>query len=141
MTIAQKASLDQSTTKSTLILILGDWLVLTLFVLIGQVDHEMVGANPLPRLLSTTAELAVPWMIVGLLLGAFRYSNDWRGFLGRFVVAWLVAAPLALLLRAYMHNQASIIVVFMTVAIGIGGGMLLAWRLVYWLIRRRGQAS
>ena len=141
MTIAQKASLDQSTTKSTLILILGDWLVLALFVLIGQVDHEMVGANPLPRLLRTTAELAVPWMIVGLLLGAFRYSNDWRGFLGRFVVAWLVAAPLALLLRAYMHNQASIIVVFMTVAIGIGGGMLLAWRLVYWLIRRRGQAS
>jgi hypothetical protein len=141
MTIAQKASLDQSTTKSTLILILGDWLVLTLFVLIGQVDHEMVGANPLPRLLSTTAELAVPWMIVGLLLGAFRYSNDWHSFLGRFVVAWLVAAPLALLLRAYMHNQASIIVVFMTVAIGIGGGMLLAWRLVYWLIRRRGQAS
>ncbi len=141
MTIAQKASLDQSTTKSTLILILGDWLVLTLFVLIGQVDHEMVGANPLPRLLRTTAELAVPWMIVGLLLGAFRYSNDWHSFLGRFVVAWLVAAPLALLLRAYMHNQASIIVVFMTVAIGIGGGMLLAWRLVYWLIRRRGQAS
>ena len=115
--------------------------MLALFVLIGQVDHEMVGANPLPRLLRTTAELAVPWMIVGLLLGAFRYSNDWRGFLGRFVVAWLVAAPLALLLRAYMHNQASIIVVFMTVAIGIGGGMLLAWRLVYWLIRRRGQAS
>ena len=141
MTIAQKAFLDQSTTKSTLILILGDWLVLALFVLIGQVDHEMVGANPLPRLLRTTAELAVPWMIVGLLLGAFRYSNDWRSFLGRFVVAWLVAAPLALLLRAYMHNQASIIVVFMTVAIGIGGGMLLAWRLVYWLIRRRGQAS
>ena len=141
MTIAQKASLDQSTTKSTLILILGDWLVLTLFVLIGQVDHEMVGANPLPRLLSTTAELAVALLAAGLLLGAFRYSNDWHSFLGRFVVAWLVAAPLALLLRAYMHNQASIIVVFMTVAIGIGGGMLLAWRLVYWLIRRRGQAS
>ena len=141
MTIAQKASLDQSTTKSTLILILGDWLVLALFVLIGQLDHEMVGANPLPRLLRTTAEIAVPWTILGLLLGAFRYTADWRGFLGRFVVVWLAAAPLALLLRAWMNGQASIIVIFMTITLGVGGGMLLVWRLAYWLIRRRGQPS
>lgn len=141
MTLAEKATPDKSATKSALFLILGDWLVLALFVLIGQVDHEMVAANPLPRLLRTTAGLALPWTIVGLLLGAFRYSADWRSFLGRFVVAWLVAAPLALLLRAYMHNQASIIVVFMTVTMGVGGGMLLAWRLVYWLIRRRGRSA
>ncbi len=137
MTLVEKATLDKSATKSTLLLIAGDWLVLALFVLIGQIDHEMVGANPLPRLLGTTAEIAVPWTILGLLLGAFRYTSDWRGFLGRFAVAWLAAAPLALLLRAYMNGQAAIIVIFMTITIFVGGGMLLAWRIIYWLIRRR----
>lgn len=141
MTLAEKATPDKSATKSALFLILGDWLVLALFVLIGQVDHELVAANPLPRLLSTTAEIAVPWTIMGLLLGAFRYTGDLRGFLTRFVVAWLAAAPLALLLRAWMHGQATIIVIFMTIALSVGGGMLLAWRIIYWLIRRRGQTS
>lgn len=137
MTLAEKATTDKPLSKTTLVLILGDWLALALFVLIGQIDHEMVGANPLPRLLRTTAELALPWTVLGLLLGAFRYTTDWRGFFGRFVVAWLAAAPLALLLRAYLHGQATIIVIFMVVTMSVGGGFLLAWRLIYFLLRRR----
>src|SRR5690606_32081584 len=118
-------------------LVLGDWLALALFVFIGQLDHEMVAANPLPRLLRTTAQLALPWTVLGWLLGAFRYSSDWRVFFGRFVVAWLAAAPLALLLRAYMQGQATIIVIFMAITMGLGGGFLLAWRLIYTLVRRQ----
>lgn len=137
MAIAEKVIIDKPFSKTTLVLILGDWLALALFVFIGQLDHEMVGANPLPRLLRTTAQLAIPWTILGLLLGAFRYSTNWRDFFGRFVVAWLAAAPLALLLRAYMQGQATIIVIFMTITMGLGGGFMLAWRLVYFLIRAR----
>lgn len=137
MTLVEKVEFDKPLSKTTLVLILGDWLALALFVLIGQIDHEMVGANPLPRLLRTTAELALPWTVLGLLLGAFRYTTDWRGFFGRFVVAWLAAAPLALLLRAYLHGQATIIVIFMVVTMSVGGGFLLAWRLIYFLLRRR----
>lgn len=137
MTLVEKAESDKPTSKATLVLILGDWLALALFVLIGQFDHGLVGANPLPRLLRTTAELALPWTVLGYLLGAFRYSADWRGFFGRFIVAWLAAAPLALLLRAFLHGQATIIVMFMLVTMGLGGGFLLAWRLIYFLLRRR----
>ena len=49
----------------------------------------------------------------------------------------LAVAPLALLLRAFLHGQATIIVTFMLVTMGLGGGFLLAWRLIYFLLRRR----
>ena len=35
------------------LLLIGDWLALGFFVFLGQLDHEMIGANP-PRLLRTT---------------------------------------------------------------------------------------
>ena len=128
---------DKSISKSALLLILGDWLVLALFVLVGEFNHGMAGIDQLPRLFRTTAELALPWTVLGFLLGAFRYSSDWRGYFGRFVVAWLAAAPLALLLRAWLHGQAAIIVIFMAITMAVGGGLLLAWRLVYFFLRRR----
>lgn len=137
MTLANNAITYKSVSKSTPLLILGDWLVLALFVLVGQIDHGMAGLAQLPHLFRTTAELALPWTVLGFLLGAFHYTADWREYFGRFVVAWLVAAPLALLLRAYMHGQATIIVIFMAVTLAVGGGSLLAWRLVYFLMHRR----
>jgi hypothetical protein len=128
----------------TIVLILGDWLALALFVFIGQLDHGMVGAgsNPLPRLLSTTAELALPWTAVALVWGAYRITAETNGraFLGRSLTAWLIGAPLALLLRAYLHGQATIIVIFMAITMSLGGAFLLGWRTLFFLIMRRFRA-
>lgn len=139
MTPVEKDTTHKAGLKSAAVLIVGDWLALAFFVLIGQLDHGLIGENPLPRLLTTTAELALPWTLVGWLLGAFRpvEAESWRAFLGRTLVAWLAAAPLALLLRAYLHGQAVIIVIFMVVTLALGGLFLLAWRLVYFLYDSR----
>lgn len=127
-----------------LILLAGDWLAIGLFVLLGQMDHGILSAAGLPRLLQTTAVLAGPWTVVAALLGAYRVGpevgNGWR-FLGRSLTAWLVAAPLALLLRAWLQGQASIIVAFFVVTLGLGGVFLLVWRGVFWWgmgVTRRG---
>ena len=121
-------------------LFVGDWLVLLLFVFIGQRDHAISGPGALPSLLNTALSLAVPWTVAAFVLGAYRLRPlpGWRVWLGRALNAWLVAAPLGLLLRALLRNQDAIPVIFILVATGIGGLMIIGWRaLAYWLAVRR----
>ena len=121
-------------------LFVGDWLVLLLFVFIGQRDHAISGPGALPSLLNTAFSLAVPWTVAAFVLGAYRLRPlpGWQVWLGRALNAWLVAAPLGLVLRALLRNQDAIPVIFILVATGIGGLMIIGWRaLAYWLAVRR----
>lgn len=120
-------------------LLIGDWLVLLLFVFIGQRDHSMNVVGSLPSLLTTTLALALPWTAVAWALGALRLPNGtaWRPWLGRALAAWLIAAPLGLLLRALLRGQASIPVPFMLVILGLGSVFVVGWRAVYYWLRMR----
>ena len=104
---------EKSGERST-ILLLGDWLALALFVFLGQIDHEVLQA---PRLLGQTALLGAMWSVVALATGVHRVPREagLRHFLARSLLAWLAAAPLALLARALLQGQATIIVAFMMV--------------------------
>lgn len=126
--------------RQTIVLLAGDWLALGLFVFLGQVDHDVVG---LPRLLSQTAMLAMPWTVIALLLNAYwlTETTTLRVFLNRGLVAWLIAAPLALLLRALIQGQSVIAVPFMIITMGLGGLFLLGWRAAFYLIRARRQPA
>lgn len=116
-------------------IIIGDWLVLILFVFIGQQDHQITGVSAVPSLLITSVSLAIPWTIVSLLLDGYwpeRFAT-WQVWLGRVLTIWLIAAPIGLIVRALLRGQATIIVVFMLVLMSIGGVFLLGWRgLVWW---------
>lgn len=120
-------------------LLLGDLLVLLLFVFTGQRDHDMPIVAALPSLLTTTLALALPWTVAAGALGALRLpGDDWRPWLGRVLAAWLIAAPLGLILRALLRGQASIILVFMLVVVGLGAVFMLVWRAgVWWWWQRR----
>ena len=121
-------------------LLAGDWLVLLLFVFIGQRDHAISGPGALPSLMNTAFSLAVPWTAAAFVLGAYRLRPlpGWRVWLGRALNAWLVAAPLGLVLRALLRNQDAIPVIFILIAMSIGGLMIVGWRaLAYWLAARR----
>lgn len=123
-----------------IVLILGDWLVLLLFVFIGQRDHNMSGPGTFTSLLITTVSLAIPWTVAAFLLGAYKLEDSLtlQRWLGRVLTAWLVAAPLGLLLRALLRGQGTITVPFMLVVMGLGGLFVLGWRGVYyWLANRR----
>ncbi|HOU42633.1 MAG TPA: DUF3054 domain-containing protein, partial [Promineifilum sp.] len=119
-------------------LLAGDWLVLLLFVFIGQRDHGIAGQGALASLLSTTISLVVAWTAVALVLGGYRLRPDpgWRVWLGRVANIWLVAAPLGLVLRALLRGQDAIPVIFILVALSIGGLMMVGWRAAaYWWLR------
>lgn len=126
--------------RQTIVLLVGDWLALGLFVFLGQVDHDLLG---LPRLLAQTAMLALPWTVIALLLNAYWLTDTMtlRAFLSRCLVAWLVAAPLALLLRALIQGQSVIAVPFMIITVGLGGLFLLGWHTAFYLIRARRQPA
>lgn len=127
-----------------LILLIGDWTALFLFVLIGERDHGLIDpARPIVPLLVTTSEFAVPWALAGWWLGAFALTRRASGatpavvpFFGRTLNTWLVAAPIALLLRALVLQRAAIPTLFIIVATTLGGLFVFAWRLVFLLIWR-----
>lgn len=121
-------------TRQRLILLVGDWLTLAVFVLWGQIEHGLVNVEFVPRFLATTAVMIIPWTVVGLLWGGYRLEEGlgWRLFLGRALTIWLISAPFMLVLRAYLRGQVVIMVIFILVALGIGGGMMLGWRAIYY---------
>jgi hypothetical protein len=117
-----------------LLLVAGDVLTLLLFVAIGQREHEMLDAsNPLRGLLLSTAIFGVPWVLAGLLLGAYpgREKLRFLPFMGRSLNLALVALPLGVLLRSYVLGRAVIPTVFISAALGFGGVMMLGWRAAY----------
>jgi hypothetical protein len=57
--------------------------------------------------------------------------------LGRSLNAWLIALPLALLLRSLINGTGTIIALFMIVALTLGGAFMLIWRLIFAVLWRR----
>ena len=119
-----------------LILLVGDMLVLLLFVFIGQRDHNIVNAQPLVRLLMTAGEFALPWVIAAWLLGAYPGGSTLttRGLLVHSLNAWLIATPMGALLRSIANGSGMIQVPFLLVTLGLGGCFMLGWRLLFALV-------
>ncbi len=123
--------------RYALLLLFGDGFALSLFVITGVLTHEQIftfirfGLNIVP--------LMAAWTLAAWLWGALRVAElqSYRTMLGRTLTAWLIAAPIALVLRAYLTGTKYLIVIFLLVALGLGGAFLLAWRaLAVWLMRR-----
>lgn len=122
------------------VLIFMDLLALILFVWTGQTDHgTMNDANPIVGILTASWEFALLWLLVGWPLDAFPRVQDWtiRLLLSKAMLAWLVAAPLALLLRSLVLSRLNIPSLFMAATLGFGILFLWAGRLLLFLIWRR----
>ncbi|HSM55461.1 MAG TPA: DUF3054 family protein [Candidatus Sulfomarinibacteraceae bacterium] len=130
---------DETRRGRALVLLAGDWLALGLFVFLGQLEHSLLDENGVARFLRSAAELVLPWTVVALLMRAHLWpaGQTVTGFLARSLNTWLVAAPLALLIRALLRDQATIPVLFILVMLGLGGLFLLAWRTLYVIWKRR----
>lgn len=117
----------------------GDLLALFLFITIGQADHETLDlANQASRTLVQVGAFFVPWVVAAWLLGAYPRNEPPRpgAFLGRSLNAWLVAAPLGMVLRALLLDRATIPVPFFLVTLGVGGAFLLGWRAIFTVVQR-----
>jgi hypothetical protein len=119
------------------ILAAGDFLMIGLFVLLGETNHAVADPQPMLRWLITTLEFALPWFIVAWLTGVYQTGHTTRTLLGKTLAAWLIAAPLGALLRSFVNGSGVIASTFLVVTLVVGCALLLVWRAVYlWLARK-----
>lgn len=124
---------------SLFILLAGDLVALAVFVYTGQTEHGTLDPNsPLGSVLYETGMFALPWVIAAWLLGAFRTDprESIADFMANSLNAWLVAGPLAILLRALVMQRENIPTAFLAVAMILAGAFVLGWRAVFSLIGR-----
>ena len=146
------------------ILFLGDAACLAAFVLVGMRGHDtLAGQNAALRIAINLGPLLLAWTLAALAVGAFRVplarhvtapagaatparaarpgSAPLQSLLARTLLAWLVAAPLGLLLRAFVLRSSILAVAFVVVTLALGGALLLGWRTLYYFLARRRAAN
>lgn len=136
----QSSSMASFDVRRVGLLAVGDIVVFMLFAVIGRASHnEAAGLSAIAEVAQTAAPFALGWFVVSPWLGAFNadVAARPRHMLGRTALAWLLALPIGLIVRALIIGRGSplsfAIVTFITALL-----MLLGWRGVYaWLASRR----
>ncbi len=113
----------------------GDILVLLIFTWVGRESHSLPGGDIIAAL-TTAIPFILSWFLVAPWFGLFRIevSQSWRRLVPRLLLAWIVAGPLAALLRALFLGRPipeGIIPNFVLITTGVAGLMMLIWRLGY----------
>lgn len=127
-----------------ILLLLGDLAAILLFVFIGQQDHATTDPdNPVLGLLKAAFPLLITWLVVALAVQAYPKADEMtlRRLLIRGLNAWLIAAPLGLILRAFMFDRGGIPAVFMLLTLLVAGAFILLWRLLFGLVWRKKSES
>jgi hypothetical protein len=136
--------MNKTNTLPRLILLIGDLIAILLFVFIGQQDHATTDVNnPLFGLLRAAFPFLIMWLIVAPIVGAYPSAENitLRRLLVRGLNAWLIAAPLGLLLRAFLFERGGIPAIFMLLTLVVAGAFILIWRLLFGFIWQRRQSS
>ena len=121
------------------VLVAGDIIAFLLFARAGHAQHHE--ATALGSLVVTAAPFVVAWLVCAPWLGAFgrlgsAATTQPRHLLKRTAIAWIVAWPLALILRA-VWMRAGIPPVFDLIALVANAVLLLGWRgVASWLLWR-----
>lgn len=114
-------------------LALGDVVAVTLFAPLGLVSHhEGITAAGIAR---NALPVAGGFLVAGLVFGTWRAGATWR----RLAAAWFAGVAAGVLLRAAIlgHGYGRTTFTFMTVTLVVTGLLLLAWRGLLALLRRR----
>ncbi len=120
-----------------LALLIGDLAALILFIYVGQRDHGTISsANPIKGVLLALWEFALLWVAIAPFLEALPPFKKWtaRSLIIRPLLAWLIVAPLGLLLRALVLARLNIPTLFLAATLGFGLVFLFVWRLLVVLI-------
>jgi hypothetical protein len=114
-----------------------DALALTLFVLVGIVEHDE-GSNVVTLFLRNAVPLLASWFVVARFTGAYR-----RPGLRTLLLTWAVAVPSGLLLRTAWVGSPSggELAVFLGIGLGFTLLFVLAGRLATGGLARRGAHS
>lgn len=139
MDTTQPISTPTQSASRRIVLIIGDLITLILFAVIGRSTHgEAAGFDAAMQVLETAAPFLIGWFVAAPFVGAFRANllNRPGALLGRTALAWLIACPIGLGLRALIR-QSPVIMTFALVTFATVLLMLLVWRGLFVLITRR----
>lgn len=110
-------------TPRTALLALGDLVLITLFVFMGQQNHGTEG------LLLTAAPFLLGWVLVAPLVGLYDgRRRDVKGTIGLTAVAWIGAALIGQALRATEFFPGGFAITFVIVSILVGLVLLVPFR-------------
>jgi hypothetical protein len=138
----------RSHARGPLLLVAGDAVSFLVFAAVGRSSHgEAAGLDALIQVAATAAPFALGWWLVAPFVGAYRVRQEeaqgWAArlpssFLARTLLAWVLALPVGLALRA-LFLQRGIPLSFAIVTFIANTILLLGWRGVFlWLWRRHG---
>lgn len=120
--------------RSQRTLIGGDFIVITLFVLLGLSSHDGISLEGWVR---NAVPLIAAWLVIGLALGVYRteIAINLTAVLQRMAIAWPIAAIIGLVAR-YLVVGHGLELSFIIVTILTNLVMLLAWRTAYIFVFR-----
>jgi hypothetical protein len=127
-------------------LVIGDLLVILSFVWIGRSSHSL-SVNDIGASLYTALPFILSWFLVTPWFGLYKteVNQNWRRLVPRLLLAWVIAGPLALVLRALLLGRplmAGILPTFAAISLSYIGLVALVWRLGYaWQRNRRPEQS
>ena len=124
-------------------LVAGDLLVILSFVWIGRSSHSL-SLNDIGASLYTALPFILGWVLVMPWFGLYKIevSQNWRKLVPRLLLGWLIAGPLALVLRVTLLGRpvlTGILPTFAAIALSYIGLVALLWRLGYAWQRNRSQ--
>jgi Protein of unknown function (DUF3054) len=124
-------------------LVVGDLITFLLFAAVGRASHaEAAGLDAIAQVAETAAPFAIGWFLVAPFVGAYREDVTGRPgrMLSRAALAWLIACPVGLVLRALIRQTGIpwtfALVTFLTVLVMVG-----IWRGAYALVAQRARRT
>jgi DUF3054 family protein len=131
-------------TQAIIMLVIGDLLCFLIFAALGRNSHEEAsGFAAIPQIIITALPFAAGWFLVSPLVGAFQHKimAQPRAMVMRTALAWLLAWPVAMLLRGIFVDHGIPPLSFAIVVLLFNMVFLLVWRWPFALnnsMRKRG---
>jgi len=126
--------------KPQSILILGDIVIFVFFTLTGRETHAPGDPNPIVNALPTLLPFLIVWLAIASVGRVYRSDvfTKPRSALLRTLITWLIAGPIAIIVRAIVLSRTAIPLPFVAVTLGLVGTLLLLWHggLAWYLARR-----
>ena len=126
--------------KSQLILVIGDIVIFMFFTFTGRETHAPGDTHLIVNALPTLLTFLIVWLAIAALGRVYRSDvmAQLRSAVLRTLIAWIIAAPIAIVIRAILLSRTAIPWQFVVVTLGLVGTLLLVWHGgVAWYLARR----